>query len=151
MTPLEIRPTHPSDLETISELLARQFDEHAIEIPAERLRAAVEAMLADSRLGLFLLAYSDAQVCGLACLSFCWTLEHGGKSAWLDELYVLPSFRSQGIGGALIEAALKSACEQGCAAVDLEVDSEHRRAETLYQRAGFEALPRSRWVKSLSK
>jgi ribosomal protein S18 acetylase RimI-like enzyme len=146
---IHIFPAQATDLDDVLMLLTRQFEEHGIELPAAQLRAAVQTMLADPRLGLILLACAGTEAHGLACLSFCWTLEHGGKSAWLDELYVLPQFRSQGIGKALLEATLKYASEQGCAAIDLEVDREHRRAESLYQRAGFEALPRSRWVKDL--
>lgn len=137
------------DAAAVLALLARQFEEHEIEVPAKQLQTAVEAMLADDRLGFFLLAEADSQTVGLACVSFCWTLEHGGKSAWLDELYVRPELRSQGIGSALIEEVLQKANEMGCAAIDLEVDIEHRRAEQLYQRFGFASLPRARWVKEL--
>jgi ribosomal protein S18 acetylase RimI-like enzyme len=62
---------------------------------------------------------------------------------------VLPEYRSRGIGGLLIEAVLQAAKAQGCAAVDLEVDHEHHRAEQLYQRFGFDPLSRSRWVREL--
>jgi GNAT superfamily N-acetyltransferase len=146
---LHIRLTEKTDLEIVLDLLSRQFKEHEIEVVENRLRYAIDAMLADSNLGFFLLAQCGESIIGLACVSFCWTLEHGGKSAWLDELYVLPEFRSHGIGSALLDSALKNAQDQGCAAVDLEVDIEHRRAESLYQCFGFQPLPRSRWVKSL--
>ena len=146
---LHIRLASKTDLEIVLDLLSLQFEEHEIEITGDRLRYAVNAMLVDPALGFFLLAQRGENIVGLACVSLCWTLEHGGKSAWLDELYVLPEFRGQGIGHALIDAALKDAQTQGCAAVDLEVDIEHRRAEGLYMCVGFEALPRSRWVKTL--
>ena len=148
---MDVQFSRPSrhDLSIILELLGRQFQEHQIEVPEAALSSAVEAMLADIRLGFFLLAQTGEQNVGLACVSFCWTLEHGGKSAWLDELYVLPEHRSRGIGGLLIEEVLKEAKELGCAAVDLEVDIEHHRAERLYKRYGFEALPRSRWAREI--
>lgn len=145
----DIHLANKAEIEIILDLLSRQFEEHEIEVTEGRLRYAVDAMLADSNLGFFLLAQSGENVVGLACVSFCWTLEHGGKSAWLDELYVLPEFRGQGIGQALLNSVLKKAQILGAAAVDLEVDIEHRRAEGLYQRYGFQTLPRSRWVKSL--
>src|SRR5579872_5729184 len=46
---------------------------------------------------------------GLAYLAYTWTLEHGGQSAWLDELYVVPGERSRGVGTALLRAALDHA------------------------------------------
>jgi GNAT superfamily N-acetyltransferase len=77
------------------------------------------------------------------------TLQHGGKSAWLDELYVAPEYRGKGIGAALLRAALETAQRSGCAAVDLEVDEAHARAENLHKREGFEPLHRTRWVKKI--
>jgi len=137
------------DLPIILELLSLQFEEHQIGVSEKALSTAIKAMLAEPRLGFFLMARFGEQAVGLACVSFCWTLEHGGKSAWLDELYVLPEYRSRGIGGLLIEAVLQTAKAQGCAAIDLEVDHEHRRVEQLYQRFGFDPLSRSRWVREL--
>ena len=146
---LRIFLAKPGDSPEVLQLLTLQFAEHEIDVPGEQLRDAVEAVLSDERLGFFLLARATDQNVGLACISFCWTLEHGGKSAWLDELYVLSEFRSRGIGSRLIEVVLQKTSDMGCAAVDLEVDVEHLEAERLYQRAGFETLPRSRWVKEL--
>lgn len=86
------------------------------------------------------------QSLGFAVISFAWTLEHGGKSAWLDELYVLPEHRNAGIGSAIVDRLFIEAKEKGCLAVDLEVESDHRRAENLYVRKGFQKLDRSRWA-----
>jgi len=149
VTKYNIHTAKITELAEILWLLSFQFDEHEIVVTEARLQAAAENILDDGRLGFFLLARQADQAIGLACVSFCWTLEHGGKAAWLDELYVFPEFRSQGIGGALIEAVLQEAANQGCAAVDLEVDEGHRQAEKLYRNFGFKTLPRTRWVKLL--
>jgi GNAT superfamily N-acetyltransferase len=142
-----IWPAYSEDLESVMYLLTCQFQEHRISLPGSQLRPAVMSMLSSPELGFILLAGTKAVPSGLACVSFCWTLEHGGKSAWLDELYVKEELRGQGVGSALLGTALEKAGEQGCAAVDLEVDIEHRRAENLYRRAGFTPLSRSRWVR----
>jgi len=133
----------------ILELLQRQFVEHEIEYASETLSATIEEMLKRDGLGLFLVARDTDKVIGLAAISFAWTLEHGGKSAWLDELYVLTEYRENEIGSALIDSAIDVLKKEGCAAIDLEVEEDHRRAEHLYQRKGFEKLKRSRWVKHL--
>jgi ribosomal protein S18 acetylase RimI-like enzyme len=90
-------------------------------------------------------------VVGVAYLSFVWALEHGGRAAWLEELYVVPWLRDQGIGTQLLHAVLEHAALQGCVAVDLEVDAGHTRAARLYAREGFLPLGRARWVKKLPK
>jgi ribosomal protein S18 acetylase RimI-like enzyme len=102
-------------------------------------------MLADPRRG-FILVDGAA---GVAWVSFTWSLEHGGLTAWLEELYIVPERRDSGLGTALLRAAEERARAAGCEAVDLEVDAEHTRAARLYQREGYRPLPRARWVKPL--
>jgi GNAT superfamily N-acetyltransferase len=113
-----------ADGATVLEMLEAQFRELAIETPREWLTAAVNGVFEDPSRGSFLLARRDGHDVGLAYLSFQWTLEHGGKIAWLEELYVRPERRAQGIGRELLRAALAHAVSAGCQAVD----SRSRRA-----------------------
>ena len=129
-------------------LLSGQFTELEIPVPA-RLAQAVDGVLADGSRGVFLLALSGAQSVGVAYLSYQWTLEHGGKIAWLEELYVEPRQRAHGLGQKLLAAALDHARSVGCLAVDLEVENGHPRAANLYRREGFLPLDRSRFYRRL--
>jgi GNAT superfamily N-acetyltransferase len=138
-----------ADRGSLLELLAAQLAEHEIEISMERLAAAVDGALAGGDRGRFLIARAEGQAIGVAYLGIVWTLEHGGKSAWLEELYVRPDRRGQGTGTRLLHAALALARAEGCAAVDLEVTESHTRAARLYAREGFRAHTRARWVKVL--
>lgn len=144
---MQIERASPADIDTIHRLLASQFDEHDIHTSPEALRGAIAAVFEREHLGFFLVARDRGEIIGLAAVSFAWTLEHGGKSAWLDELYVVAGRRGEGVGRALLERVMGEARELGCQAVDLEVDAAHRRAERLYERAGFQRLTRARWVK----
>jgi len=130
---------------TAVRLLQAQYDEHRIELSPERLDSAVAGMIDVPERGALLIALDGDEPVGLAVLSYAWTLEHGGRVAWLDELYVVPARREQGLGAALLARAQEVATSLGCNAIELEVDAEHRRAERLYQRAGFQPLARSRW------
>jgi len=84
-------------------------------------------------------------------VSFIWALEHGGHAGWLEELYVVPEHRIGGVGTQLLKAIIAAAEAAGCAALDLEIDSNHERVRSLYERQGFTALPRSRVVKKLTR
>jgi GNAT superfamily N-acetyltransferase len=130
-------------------LLESQYREHDIALSGEPLAAAVRGMLADPSRGRILVAMDAGATVGIAVLSFIWALEHGGHSAWLDELYVAPDRRGRGVGRALLLRAIDEARGLGCAAVDLEVERSHRRAERLYGREGFRRHSRSRWVLAL--
>lgn len=144
---IEIATT--KDLNILHALMQKQFLEHQIEYKDDQLKSAIRQMLSDETLGFFLIAKENKHSLGFAAISFAWTLEHGGKTAWLDELYVLPEHRGAGIGSAIIDQLLIEAKEKGCLAVDLEVESDHRRAENLYMRKGFQKLDRSRWAQRI--
>ena len=145
-----VRSATVEDAEAVSNLLIEQLREHTIDTPGDAVSRVVSGLLADNRRGFILIARQGARTIGVAYVSFVWTLEHGGKSAWLEELYVVPEERNRGIGKALLAAVLQTAEAAGCIAIDLEVDSEHSRAEHLYAREGFAPLPRARWVRALT-
>jgi GNAT superfamily N-acetyltransferase len=146
---MRIQMARPEDIGSVVALLAEQFREHGIQLGLEPLSAGVGGLLADRRRGAVLLAY-DPEPVGVAVLAYTWTLEHGGIVGWLDELFVVPNRRGGGIGRALLGRALEVARETGCRAMELEVDSDHARAEHLYEREGFVALPRRRWTNRLA-
>jgi GNAT superfamily N-acetyltransferase len=146
---LKIVPAGQDDREALLALLAAQFTELEIQLPAEKLAAAVDGALLDPIVGGFMIARIGDSPVAVAYLSFQWSLEHGGMSAWLEELYVIPEQRGGGIGRKLLHAACHHAAERGCAAVDLEVEEAHPRATHLYEREGFRPHRRLRWVKQL--
>jgi GNAT superfamily N-acetyltransferase len=147
---MQIRVARPDDLAEVTGLLAAQLEEHGIALDAETLRAAALGAMEQPSRGTFLVA-RDPHPIGFAYLAYTWTLEHGGMTAWLEELYVVPAMRSHGVGTALLREAIARAEGEGCGAIDLEVDEAHARAANLYARAGFRKLPRSRWYAKLAR
>lgn len=146
---VQIESATITDLPMVVELLSRQLRDHGITQSTTTLEHAVGGILEVPERGHVLIARLDGEIVGLACLSFMWTLEHGGTAVWLDELYVLPEKRGGGLGKALLRSALERARQIGAVAVDLEVDVDHARAEHLYEREGFVPHKRRRWVKFL--
>jgi GNAT superfamily N-acetyltransferase len=131
-------------------LLGLQFRQHGIELGGALLRTALQELLADPQRGAVLLAY-DPEPIGVAVLAYTWTLEHGGRVAWLDELFVVEHRRGEGVGGAMLARALQVASDAGCRVIDLEVDFDHERSEHLYERHGFRRVQRRRWMKSFDR
>src|SRR5437879_4719326 len=148
---VEVRPAAEDELAALTALLVAQLRDHQVETPEAKLANAIQAVLRHPERGRILVAVERGSAVGMAALSFVWPLEHGGRSAWLEELYVEPSHRGRGIGRTLLRAACRVAARAGAAAVDLEVDAAHRRAGRLYARAGFRPLPRRRWVRRFGR
>lgn len=139
----------PQHLADVARLLAVQLREHHVDLDSARLEAACRGVLQDPSRGFFLVLELDQRCIGAAYVSFVWALEHGGRSAWLEELYVEPAYRQSGLGTAFLQRVLDECQARGCAALDLEIDADHERVRSLYLRNGFDELPRGRLVRRL--
>ena len=144
-----IRPPRDDELKDLVALLVAQLREHGNELSDDALAAAAAGMMRRPQRGEFLIARDAHGVVGFAALSYLWTLERGGLTAWLDELYVLPDRREHGVGAKMLEAVLAAARAAGALAVDLEIEADHARVASLYRRFGFKALSRARWALEL--
>jgi ribosomal protein S18 acetylase RimI-like enzyme len=59
---------------------------------------------------------------------------------YLDSVAVLPEFRGQGIGSALVEAFCERAFSEGAERVGLIVEEENATAEKVYSSLGFKRV-----------
>lgn len=74
---------------------------------------------------------------GIAVLRVRPALWSGGREAYLQELYVVPDRRGEGLGRALLEAAMAAAREAGAVGIDLNTGETDTEARSLYESAGF--------------
>jgi GNAT superfamily N-acetyltransferase len=148
---MRLRTATVSDADALATLAAEQLADHGLPFEVADLRRVVKDALTAGDRGFWLIAFApeDAAI-GFAYLPFLWSLEYGGRVAWLEEMYVLSDHRGQGVGTALVREACAQAAALGCKAVDLEVDDSHARAARLYEREGFQRLDRQRWVRKLA-
>ena len=86
----------------------------------------------------FLVAEHDGGVVGYAVSWFVM------DEAELANLAVATDARGSGIGGALLDAAIAAAREEGCVAMHLEVRESNAAARALYESRGFEQVGRRR-------
>src|SRR5512143_2680335 len=94
-------------------------------------------LLARSELGRVLEIVADARPVGYAVLAVGFSLEFGGRSAFLDELYVEPAWRGRGIGAIALGLLQEASRELGARSLALEVGLDNPGAERLYRREGF--------------
>ena len=67
-----------------------------------------------------------------------WVYSAGPNAhSYLEELYVVPSLRGQGIGRALLEAALEAARGEGATHMELGTSEDDTAARALYESLGF--------------
>ena len=145
-----LAPATVEDCRECAQLLVKQLGEHGVDASGEQLVRMLECVVADGARGFLTLARESSRIVGVAYVATILSAEHCGPVGWLEELYVTPDRRSQGIGTALVTAVLERARETGIVAMELEIDAGHSRAESLYRRFGFHPLERSRWVRKLT-
>lgn len=106
-------------------------------------RAFDELMRSDVYLECYLMESGTAAV-GYALLVKTYSREAGGVNIWLDELYLRPAYRGLGAGSAFF-AFLEST--HPAARYRLEVEPDNERAQKLYRRMGYRALPYLQMIK----
>jgi ADP-ribose pyrophosphatase YjhB (NUDIX family)/ribosomal protein S18 acetylase RimI-like enzyme len=83
-----------------------------------------------------LVAEADGEVVGFLVLSFVPALT--GLRAWIDDVAVDPSRRRQGIGRALVEAAMQRASRRGATHLYMDTSRGNPDAKEFYRACGFE-------------
>jgi ribosomal protein S18 acetylase RimI-like enzyme len=146
-----IRCAEAGDIDRILELSSRLYSEDG-EVPFARARAstALGALVGNERLGVVLVADEDGEVVGFLALVWGFSLESGGRDAFVDELYVASDWRGRGIGTALMESAEAACATGGAGALHLVVERSNPGAERLYRRLGFDGREVSLLTKRLS-
>ncbi len=84
--------------------------------------------------GAVLLALAETQVAGCVLLQ---PVAGEAGVAEVRRLYVRPALRGQGIGLALMQAAMDAAKKAGCHTIRLETLAAMHEAAALYRRLGF--------------
>ena len=127
-------------VDDIGFLLPLMRDFYALErlpFDEQRSRALLGQLIADDGPGRLILFEDNSVLCGYMVLTFGFSLEFHGRDALIDELYVVPEFRSRGIGAAALQYAAELCRQTGIEAVHLEVDHVNNRVHELYRRLGF--------------
>jgi len=132
---LRIRRAEAADAERIGRLLHdfnREFDEPT---PGPRaLATRVEELIASGETTVLLGGDGPH---GLAVLRFRPSIWTDGLECYLAELYVVPDRRRQGLGRALMEAAIELARREGADYMDLATGEDDVAARALYESLGF--------------
>lgn len=136
--PVDICRVGTDALDEVLPLLARFFREEGFETPAEVMGASLRVMLADRGTAVFV-ARQGAKAVGVATVTTSVGVEYG-RSAELEDLYVLPEARGCGIAGALIEAVCSWCRGEGATVVLVTVTPQGETNHGLvdyYRRRGF--------------
>jgi diamine N-acetyltransferase len=114
------------------------------------VRANLAELLANTVYGVAYLVQEENTLIGYLVICFDYSLEYGGKGAWIDELFVEASHRGKGIGTQLLDLAEAASREHNAKFLHLEVNRGNPAIE-LYRRRGFADHHRYLMSKALDK
>ena len=144
------RKASERDLEILVGFVAEYYalDGHTFE--EGRVRAALETLIRDESLGRLWVIGDGAMPVGYAVLTFGFSLEYGGRDAFVDEVFIQEPYRGKGWGRRAMEFAEEAARNLGVRALHLEVTRANARARTLYESLGYQEHDRPLLTKLLN-
>jgi GNAT superfamily N-acetyltransferase len=137
-----LRAAQPEDCEIIFTLIQSLAD-------YEKLSHAVTGTVDELRQHLFgsrpyaevILAEADSQVVGFALFFYNYSTFLTRPGIYLEDLFVLPEYRRQGIGKLLLSHLAVRAAGEGCGRLEWSVLDWNAPAIAFYERMGAEVLP----------
>jgi GNAT superfamily N-acetyltransferase len=133
---LSARRGTEADADVVVQLARAFHEEDGHPLSHEGTAALLHMLVPDFRDGQVLLVSVDGAICGYGVLAYGYSIEHGGRDTFIDDIYILPGYRSRGFGAAFVEILEQHAREAGCRAIHLEV-MPGNRAENWYRRRGY--------------
>jgi GNAT superfamily N-acetyltransferase len=137
------RPARYEDIPAILRFAHENYAFHEIPFDVAVCRSALEELVRGDDWGRALVAWTGDEPIGYAVFAFCFSLEFGGREAFLDEIYVTPGHRERGLGGRFLDLVEAEARSLGLRAIHLEVERGNRRAQQMYASRGY--VDRSRF------
>ena len=127
----------PVQLEELLPLVSAYHVFEEVETSAKQRRDSVTKLLGDKNLGEIWLVRKLDSLIGYIAVCYSYSIEFGGRDAFVDEFYVEAAERGKGVGGRVLKEIAKVLRARGIVAVHLEVDGQNERAKAAYARAGF--------------
>lgn len=125
---IDLSVCRPDEMPVLVPLVRQYHAFEGIELTDEARTRALQALLDDMTLGSILLIRLAGEVVGYLALCFGYSIEFGGRDAFIDEFFVIESARGQGVGRAALQAAQAYARKLGILALHLEVARGNTRA-----------------------
>ena len=102
-----------------------------------RLSVQLERLVSEKHLGGGWIARNGTTPVGYLLAVYVFSLEKFGLTAELDEFFVVPQYRSQGIGASLLQTAEDTFFRAECTNASLQLSQGNNAARAFYRRHGY--------------
>jgi diamine N-acetyltransferase len=133
----KFRLATPADAELLLDFMRDYYAFDGHHYDREKARMALLGLLDDSVFGMAWLVLDAHTPVGYIVLCFGYSLEYLGRDAFIDEFYLVESYRGRGWGRKTFEFVRGQAEQHGVRAIHLEVVRRNTGALEFYRRLGF--------------
>jgi ribosomal protein S18 acetylase RimI-like enzyme len=132
-----IERARSSDISTLVELMSQFYAESSYVLDRPWATASFKLLLGDETRGTAWIARRGTDPAGYVVLALRHSMEFGALAGVIDDLFVRPQFRHQGVGSALLSALFDECRALNVAAVHVEVAPDNVAASGLYRAFGL--------------
>ncbi len=137
-----IRKFVPEDREDYIRFSTEFYNSSAVDkpVPREHFEQGFDEMMRSDVYVQGYMLVCDGNNVGYCVTMKTYSVEAGGITIWIDELFVLEEYRSKGLGRELFKYIEENG-DKKLRRIRLEVELENGRAISLYKKIGFEPAP----------
>lgn len=145
---ISFRIADEADTRIVSELLGELFEEVGHSPTASEIADIFLQIDSDNFHSTLLALDEDQDVVGVLTIVETLALYAGGRIGVVNELYVVPAYRSEGVGKMLLDEAKSLAEERGWVRLEVTTPGEdYPKTLRFYEREGFMAIgPRYKYL-----
>lgn len=150
---IELKPVDISahyQIEEIHKMVFHFYEEydHNHVISIENINKTIQHLISHPDHGSFRCIYLNDILVGYSILINYWSNEYGGTVVFIDELYIKPTFRNQGLGNQFLHLLEQKFPNINTFALEVSPSNEH--AIGLYLKNGFTQNKNNTLIKVLS-
>lgn len=137
-----IRKFVPEDREDYIRFSTEFYNSSAVDkpVPRDHFEQGFDEMMRSDVYVQGYMLVCDGNNVGYCVTMKTYSVEAGGITIWIDELFVLEEYRSKGLGRELFKYIEENG-DKKLRRIRLEVELENGRAISLYKKMGFEPAP----------
>lgn len=137
-----IRKFVPEDREDYIRFSTEFYNSSAVDkpVPREHFEQGFDEMMRSDVYVQGYMLVCDGNNVGYCVTMKTYSVEAGGITIWIDELFVLEEYRSKGLGRELFKYIEENG-DKKLRRIRLEVELENGRAISLFKKMGFEPAP----------
>ena len=135
---IQFKIADEEDTHDVASLLAALFEEVGHSLTAEEIAELFLQFDSDDHHSTLLALDDDGDAVGVITIAESLGFYASGRIGVINELYVVPEYRSEGVGKMLLDAAKNLADERGCARLEVTTPGdEYEKTLRFYEREGF--------------